>query len=224
MCIRDRTLPDDKAKIVVTINNIDNTNLNFSWLKSVDLDGDKLSYLFSAWYEIIGESGNLKVINIDTSLSSTNFSITYMDLINALNDYKSPRGNLIWTVNVTDDVDTTFSNIRYSVLIEGKYVALSIEDGLIPEEFKLSQNYPNPFNPTTRIQFDIPRRSHTTVVVYDLLGNQVATLINKKVAPGRHVLTWNAVDDFNRKLPSGIYFYQIQADRFVDTKKMLLLK
>ena len=218
------TLPDDKAEIVVTINNIDNTNLNFSWLKSVDLDGDKLSYLFSAWYEIIGESGNLKVINIDTSLSSTNFSITYMDLINALNDYKSPRGNLIWTVNVTDDVDTTFSNIRYSVLIEGKYVALSIEDGLVPEEFKLGQNYPNPFNPTTRIQFDIPRISHTTVVVYDLLGNQVATLINKKVAPGRHVLTWNAVDDFNRKLPSGIYFYQIQADRFVDTKKMLLLK
>ena len=218
------TLPDDKAEIVVTINNIDNTNLNFSWLKSVDLDGDKLSYLFSAWYEIIGESGNLKVINIDTSLSSTNFSITYMDLINALNDYKSPRGNLIWTVNVTDDVDTTFSNIRYSVLIEGKYVALSIEDGFIPQEFKLSQNYPNPFNPKTRIQFDIPRRSHTTVVVYDLLGNQVATLINKKVAPGRHVLTWNAVDDFNRKLPSGIYFYQIQADRFVDTKKMLLLK
>ena len=218
------TLPDDKAEIVVTINNIDNTNLNFSWLKSVDLDGDKLSYLFSAWYEIIGESGNLKVINIDTSLSSTNFSITYMNLINALNDYKSPRGNLIWTVNVTDDVDTTFSNIRYSVLIEGKYVALSIEDGFIPKEFKLSQNYPNPFNPKTRIQFDIPRISYTTVVVYDLLGNQVATLINKKVVPGRHVLTWNAVDDFNKKLPSGIYFYQIQADRFVDTKKMLLLK
>ena len=117
--------------------------------------------------------GNLKVINIDTSLSSTNFSITYMDLINALNDYKVSRGNLIWTVNVTDDVDTTFSNIRYSVLIEGKYVALSIEDGFIPQEFKLSQNYPNPFNPKTRIQFDIPRRSHTTVVVYDLLETKL---------------------------------------------------
>ena len=56
------------------------------------------------------------------------------------------------------------------------------------------------------------------------LGNKVATLIDENVMPGRHTLSWNAVDDFNRKLPSGIYFYQIQAEGFIDTKKMLLLK
>ena len=108
--------------------------------------------------------------------------------------------------------------------MEGKFIALSVVDTFIPKEFSLSQNYPNPFNPKTRIQFDIPKSSHTTVVVYDLLGNKVATLIDENVMPGRHTLSWNAVDDFNRKLPSGIYFYQIQAEGFIDTKKMLLLK
>ena len=218
------TLPNDKTEIVVTINNVDNTELNFSWLKSNDLDGDQLSYLFSAWYEIVGENGNLEVVNIDTTVLSTHFSIGYNVLIDRLNDYRSPRGKLIWTVNVTDGIDTTYSNIRYSVFVEGKFIALSVVDTFIPKEFSLSQNYPNPFNPKTRIQFDIPISSHTTVVVYDLLGNKVATLIDENVMPGRHTLSWNAVDDFNRKLPSGIYFYQIQAEGFIDTKKMLLLK
>ena len=218
------TLPNDKTEIVVTINNVDNTELNFSWLKSNDLDGDQLSYLFSTWYEIVGENGNLEVVNIDTTVFSTHFSIGYNVLIDRLNDYRSPRGKLIWTVNVTDGIDTTYSNIRYSVFVEGKFIALSVVDTFIPKEFSLSQNYPNPFNPKTRIQFDIPISSHTTVVVYDLLGNKVATLIDENVMPGRHTLSWNAVDDFNRKLPSGIYFYQIQAEGFIDTKKMLLLK
>ena len=218
------TLPNDKTEIVVTINNVDNTELNFSWLKSNDLDGDQLGYLFSAWYEIVGENGNLEVVNIDTTVLNTHFSIGYNVLIDRLNDYRSPRGKLIWTVNVTDGTDTTYSNIRYSVFVEGKFIALSVVDTFIPKEFSLSQNYPNPFNPKTRIQFDIPKSSHTTVVVYDLLGNKVATLIDENVMPGRHTLSWNAVDDFNRKLPSGIYFYQIQAEGFIDTKKMLLLK
>ncbi|MEL1229190.1 MAG: T9SS type A sorting domain-containing protein [Candidatus Neomarinimicrobiota bacterium] len=102
--------------------------------------------------------------------------------------------------------------------------ALFVVDTFIPKEFSLSQNYPNPFNPKTRIQFDIPKSSHTTVVVYDLLGNKVVTLIDENIMPGRHTLSWNAIDDFNRKLPSGIYFYQIQAEGFIDTKKMLLFK
>ena len=218
------TLPNDKTEIVVTINNVDNTELNFSWLKSNDLDRDQLSYLFSAWYEIVGENGNLEVVNIDTTVFSTHFSIGYNVLIDRLNDYRSPRGKLIWTVNVTDGTDTTYSNIRYSVFVEGKFIALSVVDTFIPKEFSLSQNYPNPFNPKTRIQFDIPKSSHTTVIVYDLLGNKVATLIDENIMPGRHTLSWNAVNDFNRKLPSGIYFYQIQAEGFIDTKKMLLLK
>ena len=218
------TLPNDKTEIVVTINNVDNTELNFSWLKSNDLDRDQLIYLFSAWYEIVGENGNLEVVNIDTTVLSTHFSIGYDVLVDRLNDYRSPRGKLIWTVNVTDGTDTTYSNIRYSVFVEGKFIALSVVDTFIPKEFSLSQNYPNPFNPKTRIQFDIPKSSHTTVAVYDLLGNKVATLIDENVMPGRHTLSWNAVDDFNRKLPSGIYFYQIQAEGFIDTKKMLLLK
>ena len=86
-------------------------------------------------------------------------------------------------MNVTDGTDTTYSNIRYSVFVEGKFIALSVVDTFVPKEFSLSQNYPNPFNPKTRIQFDIPKSSHITVVVYDLLGNKVATLIDENVMP-----------------------------------------
>jgi hypothetical protein len=87
------------------------------------------------------------------------------------------------------------------------------------ENFALRQNYPNPFNPTTVISYQLPVNSYVTLKVYDLLGSEVATLVNERKDAGQYSVQWNA-----SAMPSGIYFYRIHAGDFVETKKLLLLK
>jgi photosystem II stability/assembly factor-like uncharacterized protein len=89
----------------------------------------------------------------------------------------------------------------------------------IPTEFLLSQNFPNPFNSSSVIRYSIPQRSNIVVKVYDILGNEIETLVNEEKTAGTFELTWNASN-----LPSGVYFYQIKAGSFIETKKMILLK
>jgi hypothetical protein len=89
----------------------------------------------------------------------------------------------------------------------------------IPKEYELSQNYPNPFNPMTKIKYDLPVTSRVTLRVYDILGRVVLTLVNKRQSTGSYQVQWNAVN-----MPSGIYFYRLQAGSFTETKKLLLLK
>jgi len=89
----------------------------------------------------------------------------------------------------------------------------------IPSEFLLSQNYPNPFNPSTKIKYSIPQTSQVQIKVFDVLGNEMEALVNEEKQGGTYELTWNAVN-----LPSGVYFYQLKAGSYVDTKKMILIK
>ena len=89
----------------------------------------------------------------------------------------------------------------------------------ITKTFSLSQNYPNPFNPTTTIQYSIPRQSFVTIKIYDILGKEITTLVNERKSAGNHSVNFNASD-----LPSGVYFYRMQAGSFVSTKKFVLLK
>ncbi len=89
----------------------------------------------------------------------------------------------------------------------------------IPKEFSLSQNYPNPFNPSTVIHFDIPKQSFTKLAVYDLLGREVATLVNQQLNAGRYEVTFDA-----GKFASGMYFYKLETEHFTDVKKMVLIK
>jgi photosystem II stability/assembly factor-like uncharacterized protein len=89
----------------------------------------------------------------------------------------------------------------------------------VPSTYFLSQNYPNPFNPSTTIRFTITDFRFTTLKVYDVLGNEVATLVNEEKPTGNYEVEWEATG-----LPSGIYFYRLQAGSFVETKKMVLIK
>jgi hypothetical protein len=95
----------------------------------------------------------------------------------------------------------------------------ALEENLLPTEIKLQQNYPNPFNPTTSLQYAISSRQFVTLKVYELLGREIATLVNEEKPAGEYEVEFNSTN-----LPSGIYFYQIKAGNFVETKKMVLLK
>ena len=88
-----------------------------------------------------------------------------------------------------------------------------------PVEYYLSQNYPNPFNPSTKITYSIAALGRVTLKIYDILGREVLTLVNEEKPAGRYEVNFNA-----SKLSSGVYFYQLKAGTFVQTKKMLLIK
>ncbi|NIR49148.1 T9SS type A sorting domain-containing protein [candidate division KSB1 bacterium] len=94
-----------------------------------------------------------------------------------------------------------------------------VEEAQLPTEFRLEQNYPNPFNPTTTIQFSVPKTSSVSIKLYDILGRRVATLVDDEYQVGIYNISFDASD-----LASGVYVYRIQADGFVATRKLMLLK
>lgn len=89
----------------------------------------------------------------------------------------------------------------------------------IPADYRLYQNYPNPFNPVTVIRYELPVQSHVTLRIYNVLGQEVATLVDEVQVAGNTLVRWDA-----RGVPSGVYFYRIQTDRFVQTKKLVLIR
>jgi len=108
------------------------------------------------------------------------------------------------------------------------YPIVSVEDELqVVSSFMLEQNFPNPFNPSTKIKFTIPsviaseakQSQMVSLKVYDILGNEIATLVNEELSPGEYEVEFNAIN-----LPSGIYFYQLSSGVFIQTKKMVLMK
>ncbi|KAA3603935.1 MAG: T9SS C-terminal target domain-containing protein [Calditrichaeota bacterium] len=94
-----------------------------------------------------------------------------------------------------------------------------ISNGVVVKDYSLSQNFPNPFNPTTEINFSLPNETKVTIDIYNVLGQKVLTLLDRKIKQGSHSITFDA-----KNLSSGAYFYRLTTDDFVQTKKMLLLK
>ena len=113
---------------------------------------------------------------------------------------------------------TYSSNVWRSPLSE---MITSVEGSSIglPIGFAISQNYPNPFNPSTMISYSIPRNSFVHLKVFDILGNDVAELVNEQKPAGSYEVKFDGAS-----LPSGVYFYQLTAGEFIQTKKMILLK
>ena len=94
----------------------------------------------------------------------------------------------------------------------------------VPEEYFLAQNYPNPFNPITTISYGLPEASHVKITVYDILGRKVITLVDNDQPAGYHRVLWDSKSHQGITVSSGIYFYRLEANNFMDVKKMALLK
>ncbi|MEC7856017.1 MAG: T9SS type A sorting domain-containing protein [Candidatus Neomarinimicrobiota bacterium] len=103
-------------------------------------------------------------------------------------------------------------------------VASADQRSILPSEYALFQNYPNPFNPSTQITFDVPASEFVMLRVFNLLGQDVHTLINKAMTPGRYTVEWNGNDMLNNEVASGVYFYELRGKSFISRKKMLLIR
>jgi hypothetical protein len=121
-------------------------------------------------------------------------------------------------------IETLSGQVSLNKLSNNKIQLLAKVDGtssnnLIPTEFTLYQNYPNPFNPTTTIKYDLPNASDVSLIIYDILGRKVKELINTKQQAGRYEVQFDATN-----LASGVYIYQLIAEKFIQSRKMILLK
>ena len=94
----------------------------------------------------------------------------------------------------------------------------------IPDKFALHQNYPNPFNPETTIQYDLPRAERVCLKIYDLLGREVATLLDKEMEAGYHKVLWNSRDANNNQVSTGLYIVRVVAGDFISARKILFMK
>ncbi|TAK53067.1 MAG: T9SS type A sorting domain-containing protein [Bacteroidetes bacterium] len=145
----------------------------------------------------------------------------YFNIVNAaIQPQYSCFATYYWRVRASNcDGDGNWSStFSFTTRCPEKIGAL-IENNAIPVNYSLLQNYPNPFNPVTQIQYELPEDQHVILKVYDMLGREVATLVNEYQAAGYRFAEFNAAT-----LPSGIYIYRIQAGKFSDMKKMLLVK
>ena len=116
---------------------------------------------------------------------------------------------------VTDGYSLFYTRIPWvnPTSVESRYI------GVVPEAFELSRNYPNPFNPTTNIEFKVPATANVQLKIYNTLGEEVATLLDKKMNAGHYKMQFDA-----SHLASGVYFYKLTAGNFTATYKMMLMK
>ncbi|MGB5849989.1 MAG: T9SS type A sorting domain-containing protein, partial [Ignavibacteriaceae bacterium] len=139
------------------------------------------------------------------------------------NDFAVPSGGtVVFTHEIFDNtggghVNDGWDETVYTLDFSG---IVGVEDAdQLPQTYALDQNYPNPFNPTTTITYAVPQNSFISLRVFDVLGNEVQTLVNETKSAGTYSVSFDAAS-----VPSGVYFYTLEAGNFVSTKKMVLIK
>lgn len=148
-------------------------------------------------------TGDIDKDGIDEMLVGTSRAVTPDDT-STVNDYVYVLwGQRDW---VTDITEVTDDAVTQSV------------------KFELFQNSPNPFNPSTTITYQVPVTAHVTLTIFNILGQQITTLVSDELAAGRYSVTWDGVDAAGRQVPSGIYFYRMQAGDFSHVRKLVVLK
>ena len=164
----------------------------------------------------VGCDKSWKGIILESEDGGDNWEVAVDSLLGPLNSI-SVKDNYAWAVGTYGLVLRT-TNLGVTWIDDEK-------NKVYPTEFKLEQNYPNPFNPATKIRYSIPTDIHVKLKIYDILGREVAKLVNEEKSPGNYEVVFNMQQTTNYKqLTSGVYFFRLTAGNYTATKKMLLLK
>jgi len=169
--------------------------------------------------------------NFDTEITNYKIQISTVPNFSVIKDsaivngtqYIIPAGKLntattyFWRVNATNSVGTgPWSDIwLFSTVTSG----ITTYESEMPNKYRLYNNFPNPFNPSTKIRFDIPKKSEVKIKIYDALGSEIVKVVDRVLNAGKYEYTLEA-----GKLTSGVYFYRLQTDNFIETKRMVLIK
>jgi hypothetical protein len=207
-------------------------NMNYTTLRNLNIgaqiDGGATHYSANIIDEMSVWNVALDSLQIRSIMMDTLSSAYYTTVDSGLVGYW--RFDMFEDLGVnadgTDDVrDLSQSSAHGDAVGELSLIPSDITTGFNQEttekpiDFILNQNYPNPFNPSTTIHYQIPELSFVTLKVYDVLGSEVTTLVNEEKSTGTYEIIW-----YGEQLPSGVYFYQLKAGSFIETKKMVLMK
>jgi hypothetical protein len=201
---------------------IDSTNLDstysLQWSASIDVDGDSINYFI---YAKIGLYPTEEVEEI----TDTAFQLVYEEILEQVFEGSPVNGATVkLNVKATDGIDTVDVTGDNRVIYVNRYDYLSVLNEGIPTEFALHENYPNPFNPSTTLRFDLPYSGDVNLTIYNMLGQKVKSFDMRGIQAGKHILSWNATNDFGEKVGTGVYLYQLQTKGFMKTRKMIFMK
>jgi subtilisin-like proprotein convertase family protein len=182
--------------------------------------------ILSAAMGFASPNGYLTVLDDSTSNSVNNGVYLspwtqYAIPQNPMGTFSSTVLNGNWVLTIIDGAASNTGKLlgwglrfNNSILVNSNNIS-----GNIPDKFNLYQNYPNPFNPSTTIRFDLPKNTLVKLKVYDIIGREIVTLVNKSLYAGSHIVEWNA-----SQYSSGVYFYKLETESFTDVKRMMLIK
>ena len=183
------------------------------------------NYCEGCWadYYLNGELITCDLTMDCVDLTGIDFGLCTMALgIGWVNDNCETVSGCDWVADSVDYTAAFFNSM--DDCIEACFLASKDEINQLPHAFNLYNNYPNPFNPVTTLRYDLPEDVLVNITIYDIMGRIVRTLINSQQNAGFKSIQWNATNDAGSPLSAGLYLYKIQADNFVQTRKMVLLK
>jgi hypothetical protein len=203
--------------------NFDETRVNYFDLKLAKIDNDNNTVIIGLISQATAETkenlaaGEGVVANLVFEVQDPSVSNISFEAIKT--EYPHHELTYIYTEN-----DGSAGITQTRVNPDFGSAALSLTDESVPATFSLEQNYPNPFNPSTVIAFGIPTNSHVRLTVFNLLGQEVQTLVDGNMSAGTHEVTWDGTNSSGSSVASGVYFYRVEAGQNVETRKMMLLK
>lgn len=222
----------------ITLLDLDSDGINELYAGLVDgriIRFDMINMSYSVFYDAGYSISNIAFANIDSEpgleLIINGEKLTIIDLSNfeekfVSNSYYSPLSFNDLVVNDIDNdglmdifITNYFGIFAYEAEEQYLKTASIDESDLLEPDIHLYQNYPNPFNPTSKISYSISQPSIVSIIIYDILGKKVATLVNEEKKAGYYTKEFSAPN-----LSSGIYFYQLRVNNFIETKKMILLR
>jgi len=187
-------------------------NTTFKWHASMYATTYRLQIATSSVIDSIGGFAAENVL----------FDLTTADTVKQLSNSLPVNTTLYWHVSATDTGGTSSYSVAASFTTGGTVDVEAVD--ALPIKFDLLQNYPNPFNPSTKISYSLANAAQVSLKVYNMLGEEVATLVNGNQEAGRYTVQFSASDGNNSTLASGVYLYRLNAGSFVSTKKLVLLK
>jgi DNA/RNA endonuclease YhcR with UshA esterase domain len=175
-------------------------------------------YEASEWVDVTIKEDDWQTVCVDLAKDTFTGWITGTGEINSSSAVKIESIQ----IQTSKNIDAT---LYFDLLTERAVEPQAIEPKPgVPTTFALDQNYPNPFNPTTSIKYQLPENAQVKLVIYDVMGNVVRTLVNEKQSTGYQSVVWDARNDHGTRVSSGVYIYHMQANNYHQTRKMMLIK
>ena len=195
------------------LSRIDTTGSSIVFGNIIDNEGNSVEGAVASLIDENGRVFNSTISDVDGSFMLEGLSSGSYQLVSSTVDYSSASVS-----NVTLESSNNYLNVNV-VLTEDGLTSVKSESNSIVTTYALSQNYPNPFNPSTLISYQLPTNGLVTIKVYNVIGKEIATLVNEFQQSGNYSKEFNA-----NGLTSGVYFYTIKSGNFSATKKMILMK